>query len=157
MRIGDGILGLFFVLFAAGVLWHVRGFPSLPGQFYGPGFFPGIILVCLLACGVMLIARGVRESSHGGFTIIAPAWRAAPRGAISALFLFFSVLAFYFLGEDLGFLPLMFGALLVLYLWLGRGLAWSFGLAGGLTIAIDILFREVLRVPIPTGIFPPLW
>src|SRR5690606_12505607 len=113
MRLGDGIVGLGIVLFAGGVLWHVRGFPTLPGQFYGPGFFPAVVLTGLLACGAVLVARGARQAFDRGFGLAVPIWCASPRGAISTLVGLASVLAFYFLGEDIGFAPLTFVVLLI--------------------------------------------
>lgn len=157
MRIGDGVFGIFFILFAAGVLWHVRSFPSLPGHFYGPGFFPTIILVSLLACGVLLVVRAARAPSEGGFTVAAPSWRASPRGAVSVAMLVAAALAFFFFGQEIGFQVIVFATLLAFYLWLGRGLLWSFGLAAGFSLAFVLLFRELLRVPVPLGPFPPLW
>lgn len=156
MRIGDGGFGIFLILAAAGVLWHVRSFPSLPGHFYGPGFFPTIILVCLLACGVMLVARAARATSRGGFTMAAPSWRAAPQGAISVGMLVVAILAFFFLGEAIGFQPIAFATLLTFYLWLGRGVLQSLGLAVAFTVALELLFRELLRVPIPSASFLPI-
>lgn len=157
MRIGNGLFGLFFVIFAAGVLMHVRGFPTLPGQFYGPGFFPAVLLVALLLCGGALLVRSVQQSSEGEFSIAAPAWRVSPRKSIGAAMLLGFVLLFYLAGDWIGFVPLTFGTLLILYLWLGRGVAWSLGLSVTLTLLIEALFRKLLRVPLPEGFFPTLW
>ncbi len=157
MRIGDGFFGLFFAIFAAGVLLHVRSFPTLPGQFYGPGFFPAIVLVALLLCGAALIVRSMQQSSEGSFKLSAPAWRVSPRKSVGAAMLLAFGLLFYLAGDWIGFVPLTFGCLLILYLWLGRGVVWSFGLSVSLTLFIEGLFRGILRVPLPEGLLPALW
>ncbi|MGB3720898.1 MAG: tripartite tricarboxylate transporter TctB family protein [Hyphomicrobiaceae bacterium] len=157
MRIGDGLFGLLFCIFAAGVLLHVRSFPTLPGQFYGPGFFPAIVLVALLLCGLALIARSVRQSPEGSFAVSAPAWSGAGRKSIGAAMVVVFALLFYLAGDWIGFVPLTFGSLLILYLWLGRGIVWSIGLSISLTLLIEGLFRGLLRVPLPEGLVPALW
>lgn len=158
MQIGQGIAGTFFIILAAVALWHVRGFPSLPGHFYGPGFFPTVILLAIIACGLVLAVRAARAPrGPDGFTADAPSWRGNTQGVGSVALLVVAVLAFYLFGERIGFHPIAFATMFAFYMWLGRGVLWSMCLAVGLTLAFDLLFRKVLMVPLPRGLMPLLW
>ena len=61
MKVDDTILGALFALLGAVVLWHVQGFPVIPGQKFGAALFPGAISAGLVICGLLLVARGVRR------------------------------------------------------------------------------------------------
>src|SRR3546814_2911145 len=64
MKINDAVLGVVFGVLALAILVHVRSFPSLPGQPYGPSTFPAFIAAALLLCAVGLVVRGVRSEEH---------------------------------------------------------------------------------------------
>ncbi len=162
MRVGDLGLGAGLVPLALAVLWYSRGFPRIEGQFYGPGFFPGIVAAALAVCGLLLAARGLRERARGAAPgapdgdepdgdETAPVAPATRRGLVSVALAFAATLAFLFAGGTLGFHLLTFATLLVFYLWLRQGPLWSLGLAAGLTLAFDLLFRMMLKVPLPLG------
>ena len=59
MKVDDRILGALFALLGAVVLWHVQGFPVIPGQKFGAALFPGVISAGLVICGILLVARGI--------------------------------------------------------------------------------------------------
>ena len=52
MKLNDAVWGALFALLGAAILWHVQGFPRIPGQNVGPGLFPGLRL------------RGPEPSNH---------------------------------------------------------------------------------------------
>ena len=51
--------GAALVALAAVILWHIQGFPAMPGQKFGPAWFPGLVAVGLMACGALLIVQGL--------------------------------------------------------------------------------------------------
>jgi putative tricarboxylic transport membrane protein len=157
MRLGDGILGTAFAALGVAVGIHVRSFPEIPGHFYGPGLFPGLIAIGLLVCGAALVVRGVRSKQGAAFALDPGVWRANPRNALSGVFVLVAILVFAFFGETIGFQIPTFATLAGFYLWLGRGPVRAFAVALGLTIALDLLFRVLLRVPVPTGVLSNLW
>src|SRR5215831_10240061 len=61
MKISDTVIGVFLVALAIAILIHIQSYPLIPGQNYGPALFPGVIAVGLLACGIVLVLRGVRQ------------------------------------------------------------------------------------------------
>lgn len=157
MKFGDGLLGFFILALGVAVLWHVRSFPIVPGHFYGPGLFPGMIAVGLLACGSVLLLAGLRRAPAGAFRCDPQAWRGNPRGAISGVMMLATLLAFIFLGEEIGFQIIGFTAMTAFYLWLGRSIPMAVGVAAAVTLALDLLFRLVLHVPVPSGPLTNLW
>jgi putative tricarboxylic transport membrane protein len=124
----------------------------MPGQKFGPAWFPGLIAAGLAICGVLLVVSGFR--SHTAWIEI-PQWIALkrPRAAIVAIV---GGLVFYVLAADtLGFH--LTGALL-LGLWVRLlGASWRATAAVALvgTIVIHMAFYKLLRVPLPWGLLEP--
>ncbi len=67
MRIDDTVLGALVALLGAVVLWHVQGFPVIPGQRFGAGLFPGVIAAGMVACGLLLAGRA--STTRPGFRL----------------------------------------------------------------------------------------
>ena len=134
------------------VLWHIQGFPAMPGQKFGPAWFPGLIAAGLAICGVLLVGAGLRRHEP---LIEVPQWLAhrRPRTAIAAILggLIFYVL----LAGTLGF---HLTGVLLLGLWVRLlGASWRATLAVAIigTIVIHIAFYKLLRVPLPWGLLEP--
>ena len=53
------------------VLWHIQGYPAMPGQKFGPAWFPGLVAIGLIVCGALLAAQGVRSRAP---LLVLPAW-----------------------------------------------------------------------------------
>lgn len=152
MRFGDGLIGLLLALLGVSVMLYVRGFPHLAGHYYGPDLFPNIVAVGMIVCGGLLILRAVRAGLPGGFSfgIVAPF--NTGRAALSVFLIVLSILSFVFLGERVGFPIITFVTLLVFFLWLRGGLVFPICMALALTVSFDLLFRVLLRVPVPMGL-----
>ena len=119
----------------------------MPGQKFGPAWFPGVIAIGLLVCGVLLMLQ-----SKGRSWIAVPEWTRSARpvvGIVSVL----GGLAFYVLAADwLGF---HLTALLLLALWLRvLGASWRVTLVVAVvaTLVIHLSFYKLLRIPLPWGI-----
>jgi putative tricarboxylic transport membrane protein len=157
MKFGDGLIGLFIVALGVAVFWHAQGFPKVDAQFYGPGLFPQMIGAGLVACGAVMLVRMARVAPAVAFRVDAASWRGNRRGATSGAMALVALLSFIFLGDAIGFQIIGFVTLVAFYLWLGRRLPVALLVAAGVTLALDLLFRLVLHVPVPSGPLTTLW
>jgi putative tricarboxylic transport membrane protein len=124
----------------------------MPGQKFGPAWFPGLIAVGLAVCGALLVFAGLRERA---------AWVALPewihsrraRAGIAALV---CGLSFYVLAADaLGF---HITGILLLVAWIRLlGASWRVTLPVAIisTLVIHFSFYKLLRVPLPWGVLEP--
>src|SRR4029078_8792795 len=82
MKLNDAAGGALLALLGAPILWHVQGFPRIPGQNVGPGLFPGVLAVAMLVCGAILIATGLNAGRTARCAALSIATgRKAPRTA----------------------------------------------------------------------------
>jgi len=121
----------------------------MPGQRFGPAWFPGLIAAGLGICGFFLIVAGVRQ---GAAWIMMPEWvhRRRPLLGVASVI---AGLVFYILAADaLGF---HITGVALLAFWM-RVLGTSWRLAAGIavvaTVAIHLSFYKILRIPLPWGL-----
>jgi putative tricarboxylic transport membrane protein len=153
VKLNDAVAGVLLLVLAAAVGWHIRGFPQMPGQKFGPALVPGIIAAGLAVCGALLVVRGVR-SGHPPVRL-AP-WTRSP-SLVANFLLVCGALAFYAIAsETLGFL--VTGTVLLLALFAKLGVPALRGVVVALVAALVIhfLFYKVLRVPLPWGLLQPV-
>lgn len=122
----------------------------MPGQKFGPAWFPGLIASGLALCGFFLVVSGVRQ---GGAWLVLPDWvfRRRPLAGVASVIV---GLLFYILAADaLGF-HIVGIALLVFWMRL-LGASWRVAIVVGLvaTVAIHLSFYKILRIPLPWGVF----
>ena len=122
----------------------------MPGQKYGPAWFPGLVAVGLIVCGALLAA----QTARGGAPLLAlPPWirRARPVAGVASVI---AGLLFYVLAADaLGF---YLTALLIQIVWMRvLGASWRVTLPVAViaTVVIHLSFYKLLRIPLPWGIF----
>jgi len=65
MKLNDAVWGALLLLLSAALFVHIRNFPTIPGQQYGPALFPGVIAAGLAVCAVLLIVKGLAARTHG--------------------------------------------------------------------------------------------
>lgn len=153
MKLNDAVVGAALLLLALAVGWHIRSFPEMPGQKFGPAVFPGIIAAGLAVCGVLLVVRGVRS---GGPALQISPWMRSP-SLIANFALVCAILVFYVLAaEALGFVIAGTAVLLALFLKLGVPPLRAAVVAVIATLAIHTLFYKGLRVPLPWGVLQPV-
>jgi len=132
------------------VLWHIQGYPAMPGQKFGPAWFPGLVASGLIICGAVLAAQGLRR--HAPLFVL-PEWLASRR-AVAGVASIIAGLLFYILAADaLGF---YLTAFLIQVLWMRvLGASWRLTLPVALiaTVVIHLSFYKLLRIPLPWGIF----
>jgi putative tricarboxylic transport membrane protein len=148
VKVNDALSGAGLAVLGAVVLWHIQGFPAMPGQKFGPAWFPGAIAAGLFVCGMLLVLR-----ARGGPWLAVPPWtkRARPLAGVASVI---GGLLFYVLAADwLGF---HLTGLLLLTLWtrvLGAGWRLSLAVSVIATLAIHLSFYKLLRIPLPWGLF----
>ena len=122
----------------------------MPGQRFGPAWFPGVIAAGLGICGLFLIFAGVRR---GAPWMAAPAWvhRRRPLLGVGSVI---AGLLFYILAADtLGF---HVTGIVLLTSWMRiLGASWRMATLAAVvaTVAIHLSFYKVLRIPLPWGVF----
>jgi putative tricarboxylic transport membrane protein len=152
MKVDDRILGALFALLGVIVLWHVQGFPVIPGQKFGAALFPGVISAGLVICGLLLTARGLRRPRPGGRLLAFDDWARDPVIVIR----FLSVpagLLFYILTSN--FLGFHIAASLAMLAWLlvfGMKPVPALAVAIAFPIVMHLAFYKILRVPLPWGV-----
>ena len=159
MKFNDAVWGVLFALLGAAILWHVQGFPRIPGQNVGPALFPGVLAVAMLVCGAILIVSGLkaRRADRGSSRwAVAPEWLRSRRHVLAFAVLVASNV-FYLLAVDwLGFLPTAFVYLAALMWVLRVRPAIAVLVAFLMALAIHYAFYKLLRVPLPWGVLQGL-
>ena len=122
----------------------------MPGQKFGPAWFPGLIAVGLILCGALLAAQGMRASAA---LVALPDWFRSSR-AVAGVASVIAGLLFYVLAADwVGF---YLTALLIQVVWMRiLGASWRVTLPVAVvaTVVIHLSFYKLLRIPLPWGIF----
>jgi putative tricarboxylic transport membrane protein len=149
VKINDAVTGAALVALGLAILWHIQGFPAMPGQRFGPAWFPGGVAAGLAGCGMVLVAQGARSAAPW---IEFAQWtrRKRPLAGFASVI---AGLALYVLVADrLGFHLTGF----VLLLWWLRVLGTRWGVAVAVAIvaplAMHLAFYKLLRVPLPWGV-----
>src|SRR5205814_4602483 len=96
IKFHDALTGAALVILAGIILWHIQGFPAMPGQKFGPAWFPGLIAVGLAICGALLVFAGLRERSAW---VALPEWVQSRRARAGIAALLCGLL-FYVLAAD---------------------------------------------------------
>jgi putative tricarboxylic transport membrane protein len=154
MRLNDAVFGVLLVLLGAFIINEARGFPDLPGQSYGPAFFPNVIGASLAVCGVALIVAGIAQRHELAFVRLG-AWASSPRHVANVVLVLVALVAYILFSDTVGFVPMSFVILGVLLYRFGCGVATTIGLAVGATLLIHTLFYKFLLVPLPWGVLEP--
>jgi hypothetical protein len=140
---GVGIAALF-----GGVLLAIAGWRLDPGtsKLPGPGFFPLLIACTMVGLGVWLFLHpGSEEKS------VSPE---SSRWSALAIALV-SIFGYTMVLNDLGYLVSTFALLIVQLRWVEKE-SWSTSLwTAVIASAVSlVVFRVLLKVPLPAGIFP---
>jgi len=131
-----------------GILLAIAGWRLGPGtsKLPGPGFFPLLIACTLGGLGAWLLLRpGFEEKSVS---------RGSPRWSALAIALI-SIFGYAMVLNDLGYLLSTFALLTVQLRWVEKH-SWSTSLwtaAIASTVSL-VVFRVLLKVPLPAGFFP---
>jgi putative tricarboxylic transport membrane protein len=155
VKLNDAIWGALLLVLAGALLWHVQGFPSIPGQQVGPSALPRALAIGLGICGTLLVVRGWRERLSSAWLEL-PGWIAAPRQR-TALAVLVGINLFYLLAAQwLGFVLTGIVYLAALMWALRVPPLRALGVAVVATLAIHYCFYKLLKVPLPWGVLQPV-
>ena len=151
MKVNDALIGAALVVLGAVVLWHIQGFPPMPGQKYGPAWFPGLIAIGLVLCGALLIASRLRATAPTPlFTL--PEWSRRSRPVASVVSVVAGLVVYVLAVDTLGFHVTAAALLLVWSRLLGASWRLSIPVSIASTVVIHLAFYKLLRVPLPWGV-----
>jgi putative tricarboxylic transport membrane protein len=151
MKVNDALGGAALVALGALVLWHIQGFPPMPGQKFGPAWFPGLIAGGLIACGALLVVSRLRAATPTPLLAL-PEWTRRARPVASVASVIAGLVLYVFVVDTLGF-HITAAALLLAWSRL-LGASWRLALPVSLaaTVGIHLAFYKLLKVPLPWGL-----
>ena len=155
MRLNDAVIGVILLLFAAVVIIHAQtSFPGLPGQDYGPAFFPTIIGAGFALCGIIFVIQGVAQLREVPLVRLG-AWATSSRHVANLLVVVGMLLFYILLSDVLGFFITSTVLLTGLLVQFGNRLLPSLGIAVAATFVVHFFFYKMLLVPLPWGFLEP--
>jgi putative tricarboxylic transport membrane protein len=143
------VTGAALVALAAAILWHIQGYPEMPGQRFGPAWFPGLIAAGLGGCGILLIVGGVRQP---GAWLTVPEWVGRSRPLFGVASVIAGLVLYVLAADKLGF-HIVGVALLTLWIRVLGG-SWRAAMIVAViaTVVIHLSFYKLLRIPLPWGL-----
>ncbi len=156
MRFNDAVLGFVILVFGAAVaLYADLTFPALPGQEFGPAFFPTIIGTVLFGCGLILLIQGLAKRKTVPLVELGE-WARMPGHVANFVLVFLALLVYVLFTDSVGFIPISFLILTVLMVRFGCRWFTAAGIGLVATLVIHTAFYKFLLVPLPWGILEPL-
>ncbi|CAN5603844.1 tripartite tricarboxylate transporter TctB family protein [soil metagenome] len=152
MRLNDALLGFLLIVFAGGLAFASRDFPTVPGQHYGASAFPSLIAVGFAGCGAVLIVSGLRQRMP---PVLWLDWARERRGILNVAATIGAVLFYLAAAGTLGFMLTAAPILLVLLRLFGVGWPASIAVAVLVPLGMQYLFGRTLLVPLPWGLLAP--
>jgi putative tricarboxylic transport membrane protein len=149
LRIHDTLSGAALIALAAAILWHIQGFPPMPGQKFGPAWFPGLVAAGLGVCGAALVFAGLRS---GAPWLRFPEWVHRERSRAAVLAVLGGVVFYILAADKLGF---FLTGIVIIALWvrvLGASGRMTILMAVIAPLIIHLAFYKGLRVPLPWGV-----
>lgn len=149
----DRWIALVLAVLAIAIFVTSRNFPTMAGLAVGPGLFPMVLSVALLAaCGLLALQEKPNAPA-------APTEEAPPRHRLG-LWRMLAVLAacalFAGLGKVLGFVIVGFLSVAGLMLAFGVRLWQALLISGSAVLLLNLFFVKVMRIPLPLGVLAPL-
>ncbi|MSQ62378.1 MAG: tripartite tricarboxylate transporter TctB family protein [Betaproteobacteria bacterium] len=151
MKFNDALSGAALAALGALVLWHIQGFPPMPGQKYGPAWFPGLIAIGLVTCGALLAAARLRAAAPEPLLAL-PGWLRRARPAASVASVIAGLVLYVFVVDMLGFHVTAAVLLLVWSRLLGASWRLAAPVSLAATVGIHLAFYKLLKVPLPWGL-----
>ena len=152
MRLNDAVIGAVLILAALTMMAYTTTFPAFPGQKYGPSLFPQLLGSGLVICGILMIVRGLAARAEGESWVALAGWTREPWRIVSFFLVIALIVAYIFVSEQIGFLPVAFAMLLILFLWFRVRPIVALPTAAVAVWVIHWFFASLMRVPLPRGL-----
>lgn len=124
----------------------------MPGQRFGPAWFPGLVAAGLGACGLLLVFTGLRQ---GGPCVAMPSWLVRRRPALGVTAVIVGLVVYIVAADTVGFHIIGIALLLTWMRVLGASWRTAAPVAVVATVAIHLAFYKMLRIPLPWGLLEP--
>jgi len=152
MKFNDAVSGGALLALALAVIGYSLAMPKMHGQFVGPGLFPGLCGGALGIGAVILIVRGLRlraadADAHPWLRL--EAWVGDPAAVLRYLAIPIFILAYVLVSERIGFVPVAFVGLVLLFAIAGVRWRTTLIVSAATTAAVYYAFAVILRVPLP--------
>jgi putative tricarboxylic transport membrane protein len=157
MRTNDLVSGLIVIALAALMILLTLNMPPMPGQKFGPSLFPRLLGAAMIFCGLLLILRHRRT---GGPALTMAPWTQERWRVVSFLLVLAIPLLALLTWDRIGFVPIAFVSLVLMFLWFRTRPATAFLAAMIATVLLQVFFGKMMRVPLPPGwllYLPPHW
>jgi putative tricarboxylic transport membrane protein len=121
----------------------------MPGQKYGPAWFPGLVAAGLGVCGLLLVFAGLRGRARW---VQFPEWMHRERSRAAVLAVLGGVVFYILAADRLGF---FLTGIVIVALWvrvLGASWRMTIPIAALAPLIIHLAFYKGLRVPLPWGL-----
>jgi putative tricarboxylic transport membrane protein len=155
MKVNDAIAGALLLALALAIGGYAATLPAIPGQRYGAAAFPMLVALGLGACALLLVRQGAREWRTAPRIVWAD-WARSRRSLVNLAVTSALLIAYLFLSEPVGFIPIAAAILFVQCLSLRVPWWWSAFTAIVATLVIHAAFYKLLRVPLPWGVLTPI-
>lgn len=155
MRFNDAIIGVVLLIFGSAIVIHSRSFPGLPGQNYGPAFFPTIIGVALAICGCVFIVQGYLKRREAGLVTLGE-WASSPRHRANFILVIVGLVVYVLVSDFVGFIPTAIAITTVLTVRFGVRVWSALAISTLATFVIHTAFYKILLVPLPWGLLEPI-
>jgi putative tricarboxylic transport membrane protein len=155
MKVNDALSGAALVVLGAVVLWHIQGFPPMPGQKYGPAWFPGLIAGGLILCGALLVIGRLRSGTSEP-ALAFPDWMRRARPVAGVASVLAGLLLYVWVVDRVGFHLVAAALLLAWSRLLGASWRLAVPVAIAATVIIHLAFYKLLKVPLPWGLLERL-
>lgn len=152
MKFHDSVCGAALFALAVFIFAYALTIPPMPGQQYGADVFPRMVAIGLGAFSLMLVYRGWKDTPKGTPWLTIAPWARDPRTRGNFILAFVLTIAYVLLDEEVGFIPLGIAILMVLFIRQGVNWRRSATIAVATVVITQVLFGNLLRVPLPRGL-----
>jgi putative tricarboxylic transport membrane protein len=141
-------VGIGLIILGTWIFWYADTYRQKTIYIYGPNFFPQILAVAMVACGIILIIRAVRGQ------VLPKTDRIDTRGFFRMMIAIGMCIGYLYLMHVIGFAMGTSVFLFALMTFLRQqGLMKRIVSSIGASVMVWAIFRYFLVIPLPTGMF----
>lgn len=156
VHFNDAVTGAIILAFAVVAVAIAQTFSPVPGEPIGPNLFPSLIGIGLGLCAVILIISGIRERRATGFLVQFDPWVRDGNALFTVALVPVGVIFYVLAVDTLGFILCSFIILATLLYRLRRRFLSSVVIAAVATAIIQVIFGNILLVPLSLGLLEPI-